>query len=71
MAQLFRRECSSCGFDRLRWFPGVVAVDVLGAEVAAGLLAQLPVRYHEVAQCWQCLRCEESGAFGPSEWDPF
>lgn len=68
LTQLFRSECSRCGDPDLAWFPGSDAVAVLGLARAWGVLAQLPAEYRQVAECWQCLRCGEFGAYGPSEW---
>lgn len=71
LAQLFRRECSDCGSERLRWFVGADADNVLGSARAEAMLVQMPSEWRAAADCWVCLRCGESGAFGPSEWEPF
>ncbi|GAA3531959.1 hypothetical protein GCM10022263_20620 [Nocardioides daeguensis] len=111
LAQLFRRECSDCGSQRLRWFVGADADSVLGSAPRApgrrgrarrrgrrarprasarrshpnpgsgscrrtpsraeAMLVQMPDEWRAAADCWVCLRCGESGAFGPSEWEPF
>lgn len=71
LAQLFRSECSRCGWRQLRWFPGSEASTVLGTDCAVDLLREMPAEYRQVAECWQCESCGECGAFGPSEWEPF
>ncbi|GAA4126883.1 hypothetical protein GCM10022215_36940 [Nocardioides fonticola] len=55
----------------LSWFTGREAIGVLGLGEAASLLGMMPREERADADCWRCVRCGATGAFGPTHFEGF
>ncbi len=68
LAQVFRRECTSCGSEGLRWFGGRRFATTAGGramlvDVVAASNGALTMREVLNGEVWVCRGCGELGVF--------
>ena len=68
LAQVFRRECTSCGSEGLRWSAGTLTATTAGGramllDVVASSNGLLTMRDALNGEVWVCRGCGELGVF--------